>query len=137
MGDIIKKFEVRSTTKEKARRLRLYFDSGSPRTFIKLSPASRMHSIAELAEPRSFQGLGNGRFQATHVADIEVKLLGIWVPHLCYVVPDELLDPDYDILLGHDFMQIYDIRLQPRQKNILVRKEALKMALKVRSLGKE
>jgi hypothetical protein len=49
-------------------------------------------------------------------------------------VPDGILDPNYDVLLGHDFMQIYDIELKPREKKVIIKKEALKMALKVRKI---
>ncbi len=91
-----------------------------------------MKGLAKLPEPKAFHGLGNGRFKATSMASIEIRLLGLWVPHLCYVLPDEVLDPDYDILLGHDFMQIYDIQINPQQRDIIVRKNALKMAMKVR-----
>lgn len=136
MGDIIKKYHVRSSVKERPKLLRLYFDTGSPRTFLKYSIASHLQGIAELPEPKAFSGLGDGSFKATHIVSLEVKLLNMWVPHLCYVVPDEVLDPDYDILLGHDFMQIYDIHVRPKQSEVLIRKEALRMALKVRFISK-
>lgn len=132
MGDIIKSFPVRSASAEKPRLLKFYFDTGSPRTFIKQSATNGMRGLAKLPDPKTFHGLGNGHFKAGFMASIEIRLLGIWVPHLCYVLPDEILDPDYDILLGHDFVQIYDIQINPRQKDILIRKNALRMALKVR-----
>jgi hypothetical protein len=131
MGDIIKKFEVRS---EKTRRLRLYFDTGSLRTFVKESAARQLKGLMKLPRPDIFYGLGNGKFKATYGVRIEIKLLGIWVRHFCYVVPDEVLEPRYDILLGHDFMQAYDIRLLPKHQDIVVTKEALKMALTVRTV---
>lgn len=132
MGDIIKKYQVRSTAKEKPRRLKFYFDTGSPRTFLKQSIAAQLQDTAALTEPMTFTGLGDGSFSATHMVSLKVKLLGIWVPHLCYVVPDDVLGTDYDVLLGHDFMQIYDIHVRPRQREVDIRKEALRMALKVR-----
>lgn len=92
-----------------------------------------MQALVSLPEPNVFYGLGNGNFQATHIIRLEVKLLNIWVPHLCYVVSANVLDPGYDVLLGHDFMQIYDIQVKPKQKQVVIWKEALKMALKVRS----
>jgi len=134
MGDIIKNFQARSATGEKPRLLKFYFDTGSPRTFVKKSAALDMKDVAKLSAPVIFSGLGNGRFEATHIVSLRLKLLGIWVPHLCYVVPDEVLDPEYDVLLGHDFMQIYDIRVRPRQKDVAIRRNALKMALKGRSV---
>ncbi len=132
MGDIIKAFPVRSASSEKPRFLKFYFDTGSPRTFIKQSAASGMKGLAKLPDAMVFHGLGNGKFKAGSMLSIEIRLLGIWVPHLCYVLSDEILDPDYDILLGHDFMQIYDIQIQPKQREVLIRKNSLKLALKVR-----
>ena len=137
MGDIIKRFSARSGSGEKSMPLRFYFDTGSPRTFVKKSTASRMKGVAAIPQPQAFWGLGDGQFKATHIVSLEVKLLDIWVPHLCYVVPDKVLDPGYDVLLGHDFMQIYDIESRPRQKDVSIRKDALRMALNVRSLSFE
>ncbi len=134
MGDIIKNFQARSAAREKTRSLRFYFDTGSPRTFMKRSVALKMKEVAKLSEPNVFFGLGDGSFKATHMVSLKIKLLDMWVPHLCYVVDDEVLDPGYDVLLGHDFMQIYDIEVKPKQKEVVIRKEALKMALKVRSV---
>lgn len=91
-----------------------------------------MKAVARLPEPRAFQELGDGKFKATHMMPLEVKLLNLWVPHLCYVVPDEVLEPHYDVLLGHDFMQIYDIQVRPKRKDVSMRRNALKMGLKVR-----
>lgn len=135
MGDIVKKYQVRSSAKEKPKTLRLYFDTGSPRTFIKQSIALNMKDVAELSYPKIFHGLGNGEFSATHIISLEVKLLNMWVPHLCYVVPDEVLDPNYDILLGHDFMQIYDIHVKPKRGEVVMTKEALRMAMRVRAIS--
>lgn len=132
MGDIIKSYLVRSSSKEKSRVLKFYFDSGSPRTFVKYSAVADTRGIAVLPEQAKFYGLGNGGFYATHCINLELKLLDIWVMYLCYVVPDDVLDEGYDVLLGHDFMQIYDIQLKPRQREVVIRKEALKIALKVR-----
>ncbi|HCJ66537.1 MAG TPA: hypothetical protein DHV62_04230, partial [Elusimicrobia bacterium] len=136
MGDIIKSFVSRSGVGEKLRSLRFYFDTGSPRTFVKFSVATKIKGIAKLSHPIVFSGLGNGNFRATHMLALQIKLSDLWVPHLCYVVPDEVLDPNYDVLLGHDFMQIYDIQVKPKQKEITIRKESLRMALKVRSISK-
>lgn len=136
MGDIIKTFPVRSTTGEKSRLLKFYFDTGSPRTFVKQSATRGMKGLARLPEPEAFRGLGNGPFNATSIVRIRIELLGIWVPHLCYVLPDNVLGSNYDILLGHDFMQIYDIQINPKQRGILIRKESLRMALQVRATTK-
>jgi hypothetical protein len=83
MGDIIKKFHTRSTPKEKSLLLRFYFDTGSPRTFVKQSIALKMKAVAKFPIPKIFYVLGNGNFSATHIISIEAKMLDIWVPHLC------------------------------------------------------
>jgi hypothetical protein len=132
MADIIKSFPVRSSPKEKSHKLKCYFDSGSPRTFVKYSAVADMSNLAPLSTEAKFYGLGNGGFYATHFIYFEVKLLDIWVMYLCYVVPDDVLGEEYDVLLGHDFMQIYDIQLKPRQREVVIRREALNLALKVR-----
>jgi len=133
MGDIIKKLPCRSTPGERPQSLRVYFDTGSPRTFVKEGVALKMMAVSKLPKPEVFSGLGNGTFHATHIFHLQVKLLDIWVPHLCYVVADNILDPRYEILLGHDFMQIYDIAVKPKKRQVIVNREALKMALKVRA----
>jgi len=132
MGDIIIKIPVRSTKKTKPGLLRLYFDTGSPRTFLKETIASKMKVLQNFVEPIYFHGLGNGAFFAIGSANVWIRMKGVWVPHLCFVVPDAILDPNYDILIGHDFMQIYDIRVIPRKRRISIDKNALLMALKVR-----
>lgn len=132
MSDIIKSFKCCSIIGKRVEKLKFYFDTGSPRTFVKKSVALKMKSAAELPQPRIFRGLGDGYFKATHMCHLLINLLGIWVPHLCYVVSDKVLDPNYDVLLGHDFMQIYDIQVKPRQNKVIIKKESLKMALRVR-----
>lgn len=132
MGDIIKTYQVRSSEGEKARRARLYFDTGSPWTFVKESLVSGMREVARLTVPRPFRGLGSGSFCATHTVQLEVLMKGMWVPHLCYVVPDGVLDEDYEVLLGHDFMQRYDIHLETRRRKVLVEKSRLRMALVIK-----
>jgi hypothetical protein len=133
MGDVIKAYSVRSTAGEKAREARLYFDTGSSWTFVKSGTAEGLKGVFRLPAPVPFRGLGNGVFHATHAAQLEVRMAGIWVPHLCYVVPDNVLEPSYDVLLGHDFMQRYDVHLESKRRRVLVDKERLRMALRVRS----
>ncbi len=42
---------------------------------------------------------------------VEVKLLEFWGAHYCYVIADSILKEDEDVLVGHDFMQKFDVRL--------------------------
>lgn len=134
MGDVIKLLPVRSYRGEKEKRLRFYFDSGSPYTFIKETKAKKFKDIIKLSVPQTFTGLGNGNFKATHIMHIEVKLLGFWCRHYCYVVSDLTLEEDEDLLVGHDFMQKFDIRLNLKKRDIILNKTSLKRAQKVRNL---
>lgn len=134
MSDIIKKYSVRSTAKERAKKVKFLYDNGSPWTFAKESFALKMKAVSKLPEPYPFFGLGNGRFLGTHMLQLQIKLLGIWVPHLCYVVSDEVLEPYYKVLLGHDFMQRYDIVLRPKKKEVVISKDAIKLGMRVRKV---
>ena len=113
-----------------------YFDTGSPRTFVKEFAALKMNGLLKLPQQKQFFGLGNGGFKATYMVSLEVQLLDMWVPHPCFVVPDDVLEQRYDVLLGHDFMQIYDVHLELKKREVVIDKEALKMAMKVRSIVK-
>lgn len=135
MGDVIKTFPVRSCEGEKPRRLRLYFDTGSPYTFIKESACRGFVNILRLAKPVRFGGLGNGKFQASEFLHFEVRLLGIWCRHAAYVVPDEVLDERYDLLVGHDFMQKFDVNIASKKRDVILDRGALKMAQTVRRSG--
>ncbi len=129
MGAIVKLLEVKS---EKEERLNLYFDSGSPFTFVKTDAARRLGGMLKLPRNVIFSGIGNGQFYASHLIHMEVKLLDIWCRHASYVIPNEVLEPGEDILIGHDFMQRYDIRLNLRERDIILDRDALLRAQKVR-----
>ena len=132
MGDIIKSYPVRSRTGERSRRLKLYFDSGSPFTFIARPVCTSFKNLLAMPAPTTFGGLGAGRFQATHVLNMEVCLLGIWCRHLAYVVPDGVLESNYDVLVGHDFMQKFHVDLLPKRRDVRLDRAALRLALVVR-----
>ena len=131
MGDVIKVLPIRSYKGERKKMLRLYFDSGSPYTFIKENKAKMFKDIIKLTVPGIFTGLGNGTFSATHIMHLEVNLLGFWCRHYCYVVNDKILDED--LLVGHDFMQKFDIMINLKKKDIILNEASLKRAQKVRS----
>lgn len=134
MSDIIKNYFAKSTEKEKERRLKFLYDNGSPWTFVKRNVALKMRAVSELPEPYPFYGLGDGRFFGTHILQLQIKLKGLWVPHLCYVVSDDVLEPKYDVLVGHDFIQRYDIVLRPKRREVIISKDSLLMGLRVRGL---
>lgn len=130
MGNVIKVFMVKSSPKEKPQRLRLNFDTGSPITFVKESAASKFANVFDLAEPESFGGLGFGKFKATRYMLIHVKLLEYWCRHSAFVVDDLVLDSGYDILIGHDFMQVFDITIRTKKRNdgVILNPTALRLA---------
>lgn len=134
MGDVIREFPVRSGAKERSRPLKLYFDTGSPFTFIKRSVAHGFVNFSPLASPVRFDGLGDGRFLARAMAHIEVKMLGYWCRHVAYVVEDDTLGVRYDILIGHDFMQRFDVtvRTRSRRRGVILHREAIELAQSVR-----
>ncbi|MBI3097539.1 MAG: hypothetical protein HYY93_04735 [Planctomycetes bacterium] len=132
MGDIIQVFQVRRGPPGPARWLRMYFDSGSRFTFVKESATRRLGGGIPLSRGRPFGGLGNGRFEAKAVLDAEICFAGIWCPCLAYVVPDEVLEPEYDVLVGHELMQALNIRLRPRERRVELDRASLRLSLCVR-----
>lgn len=132
MGDIIQQFRVRTSDRGVSIPLRLLFDTGSPVTLIKATGARRLGSMMKRPHASPFGGLGNGRFAATHVIELHLRLLNLWCPHLAYVVPDDVLDETYEILAGHDLMQRYDIQARPRRREVRLDRGALRMGLRVR-----
>ena len=131
--DIVKRFEVSQySTGEEAVELALCFDSGSPFTFIKRSSALRVGRLFELTRPVPFGGLGGGGFQSRESIHLFVKLLQFWCRHWVYVVEDDILERHYDILIGHDFMQRYGIKLLPEAGDIEIDEARLSLAQRIR-----
>jgi hypothetical protein len=132
MGDVICAFPVRSGRGEKPRRLRLYFDSGSPYTFIKRSACRGFANVFRLARHEDFGGLGNGRFSARAFIHLEIQLLGIWCRHAAYVVDDAVLTEDEDLLVGHDFTQKFNVDIASRRRRVILHRSSLRRAQIVR-----
>ncbi len=132
MGDIIQTFSVRTGNRGKGQDLRLYFDTGSPHTFIKESAAKGLGHLMRLAPPHPFGGLGNGRFYAAAVADLFICFLGTWCSHLTYVVPDDTFGAGYDMLVGHDLMQSLNIKPIPRKHCVELDPVSIRLSLQVR-----
>ena len=133
MGDVIKVFPVRTSRREKPASLRLYFDSGSPYTFIRWSAARSFRGLAPLPERTRFAGLGEGVFYASHGLFFETRLLDLWCRHMAYVVADDTLASSYDMLVGHDFMQKFNVGLAPKQRDVVLDPASLRMAQTVHS----
>ena len=132
MGDVICQFPVRSIGGETPQTLRLYFDSGSPFTFIRKSATSRFKAILPLPRPVGFEGLGDGRFSARALLHMEVRLLDFWCRHTAYVVADDVLAADYDVLVGHDFMQKFNVGLAPKRQDVVLNPASLRLAQTIR-----
>ena len=131
--DILKSFEASyySSGKETVE-LVLCFDSGSPYTFIRRTSALRLGRLVELVEPEPFGGLGGGDFQSKEAVLLHIKLLEFWCRQWAYVVRDDILERDYDVLAGHDFMQLYGIKLVPHKGDIEMDQVRLRLAQRVR-----
>lgn len=127
MGDIVKKFKIKSVKKCIAS---CYFDSGSLYSFIRETLARKLGGLMRLPKPRVFSGLGDGKFKANFMIEIEIQIKGVWCPCSLYVIKDSLIEDD--ILLGHGFFQAFNIRLDPRKRDIIVTKDELLYSKKIR-----
>jgi len=131
--DIIKDFKISCYPSGKESvELALCFDSGSPYTFIKRTSALKVGRLSELVEPALFGGLGDGSFQSKESIHLYIKLLEFWCRHWTYIVKDDILEKHYNILVGHDFMQRYGIKLFPQQGDIEIDEARLELAQRIR-----
>lgn len=124
MGDVIVHLAVKSAHRARARALPLYFDSGCSTTFVREDVADLLRHATPLADPEPFRGLGNGRFMARRSIRFLVKIRGIWCAYLAFVVSRKAMEDA--VLVGHDFMQKFNIRLDPRRRSIRVSVEDLR-----------
>ncbi len=131
MGNVIENINVKSLVSSMPDELEVYFDSGSPFTFISEKKAKKLGGIMKLSQPRIFSGLGNGEFNSKAVIELQFNLLEIWCKHLVYITTDDITGNE-DILCGHDFMQVYDIKLDLKNKKIILNKKSLLRAQIVR-----
>lgn len=129
MGDVIVTLRVKSSTGSRARALPLYFDSGASTTLVREDTARRLGNVLSLREPTVFRGLGNGRFRSSKAVQILVRIQGVWCAYLAYVVPQAAMDEA--VIIGHDFMQKFNIRLDPRGRKILADRRDLKRGQRV------
>lgn len=133
--DILKRLWASSyPSGREAVELTIYFDSGSPYTFMHRVSALKVGNLMKLPEPKVFSGLGGGNFQSSQILLLHIKLLNFWCSQLVYVVDDEVLEASYDVLTGHGFMQLYGIKLLPEKGDIEIDKQRLILSQKVRGL---
>ncbi|MEW6095608.1 MAG: hypothetical protein AB1567_03660 [bacterium] len=128
MGDITLK--TRLKTKEQEQEGILYFDTGLPETFIREDKANELGNIMKLPQPVEFNALGDGKFHCNAVIQLYVKLEDVWCRHLCYVA--SIKDIDTEILIGHDFMQKFDINLNVKKRQVIINQKSLLMAQRIR-----
>ena len=131
MGDVIENIKIKSITSKKPAELKIYFDSGSPFTFISDKKANQLGGTMKLPQPSGFSGLGNGKFKSKNLIEIRFNLLNIWCKHVAYVVSNDITGKE-DIICGHDFMQVYDIKLDMKKRKIILNKDSLLRAQIVR-----
>lgn len=127
VGDIVEEYVVRSSPGEKSRTLRLYFDSGSPHTFVKEVAVEGFPRI-QFPVRKTFRGLGGGRFFSLAAVTIEIRFLEYWCGHYAYVIDDDLLSEEMDVLVGHDLMQKFKIQLDPKGRRTRLDEPTLKRA---------
>jgi hypothetical protein len=130
MGDIILKTKVKTSQQAQEQEGILYFDTGSPETFIREDKVKKLGNIMQLPQPVEFTALGDGEFYCKAVVQLYVKLEDIWCKHLCYVASKK--DIDTEILIGHDFMQKFDIKLNLKKRQVDINHESLLMAQRIR-----
>jgi hypothetical protein len=78
--------------------------------------------------------LGGGNFESKEVILLHIKILKFWCRQWAYVVEDNILEGDYDALAGHDFMQLYGIKLLPHKGDIEIDEMRLRLAQRIRSV---
>ncbi len=132
MGDVIASIALR-TPGRRMKRLTAYFDSGSPYTFISEAAANRIGEPWELPEPLRFHGLGGGKFFSRHAIHLTIILKGYPCYHTAYVISEGVIKED--ILIGHDFMQNFNIGLDIRRRKIKIDVSSLKRAQLIRSVA--
>jgi hypothetical protein len=85
MVDIILKTKIKTNENAQEQEGILYFDTGSPETFIREDKANELGNIMKLLQPVEFNALGDGKFYCEGVVQLYVKLEDVWCRHLCYV----------------------------------------------------
>lgn len=99
---------------------------------IHKSAGPRLGNLISLPEPEIFSGLGGGSFKSSEISLLHIKLLEFWCRQIAYVVDHDILEPAYDILAGHDFMQLFGIRLHIETGDIEIDPKRVSLSQKVR-----
>jgi len=132
MGEVVLQCAVKTAWNAKPRRISLFFDSGSAYTFLRHSEAKRLGHLLKLSASRPFLGMGDGHFASTHLVDLWLLLADVWCRHPTYVISDGATD--VPLLVGHDFMQRFDIKLNLKTRQAIINRESLLRAQRIRRL---
>ncbi len=124
MGAIVEKLTIRSG--KKIRKADVFFDSGSPWSFIRSDVARLLGHPFPLTGSIKFRALWNGTFSCREGFHLLVNIKGIWCPYFFYVAT--IRDLDDEILIGQDFMQVYKITLDLKREKIAVNTKDLRRA---------
>lgn len=92
------------------------FDTGASSSFIRPTLVRTLNlSTADLPKPIRIR-LGKGSTLVTEIAAVMVRLNGVTLADSAYVMPG--LTEDY--VLGAEFLERYDIRLDPKHRRLLL-----------------
>ena len=92
------------------------FDTGAPSSFIRPELVGTLGiSTANLPKPVRIR-LGKGSTEVSEIAAVMIRLNGTTLADTAYVMPG--LTEQY--VLGAEFLQRYDIRLDPKRHRLLL-----------------
>ena len=98
------------------RKVDCLFDTGASSSFIRPSLVRALGlSTADLLKPVRSR-LGKGSTRVSEIAAVMIRLNGTTLADTAYVMPG--LTEDY--VLGAEFLERYDIRLDPKRRRLLL-----------------
>jgi len=124
MGLIIKDIELIGDKGK--RKLEALFDTGASRSFIKRRIAKEIATVIKLPHLYTFTlGDGAGKIESQEEVVLDMKIKGYsLLAH--FIVIDRLAR---DFIVGADTLQIWKIKLDPENEDVLIDKKALEMIL--------
>ncbi|MBI3269815.1 MAG: hypothetical protein HYZ53_12390 [Planctomycetes bacterium] len=117
MGDLVLRLPVKTAHGDRARTLAVYVDGGASTTLVREDLAKALGHLLTLHHPGVFRGLGNGRFVAQRMVLLLVRIERVFRTWGAFVVSTRGMEEE--ILVGHDLIQKFNIRLDPRGRGIL------------------
>ncbi|MFQ5850054.1 MAG: retropepsin-like aspartic protease [Candidatus Binatia bacterium] len=114
MGLIRKKVPLLGRRRQ--RQVECLFDTGASSSFIRPTLVHTLGlSTADLPTPVRIR-LGKGSTRVSQLAAVMIRLNGVTLADSAYVMPG--LTEDY--VLGAEFLERYDIRLDPKRRRLLL-----------------